>query len=350
MRVLTIAFLLAATTTAAFGSFVGEHAAPKNAVASAAPVINNAAVPINGALLSSSSSVSVAEVEGDEEEWVGHGAAYDKNMAMEGVFYSKAAFCPADQIANWKCASCGFIPAMKEVKVFTARDTQAYVGYNSAKNVVVVTIRGSANPQNWIDNLTFELVPHPACSNVGCKVHKGFYEIYKALAGTMIPYVKQALARHPTASIFVTGHSLGGAISTLAALEIFASTKNTKLNVYNFGEPRVGNPAFARHAATALPAKQQFRIVHKADPVPHLPPTSFGYLHVPQEIFYDHDTDKTWVACKDSVTAEDKACSTKYKSPTAFADHKKYLGVAMGCPVTQCALDVFPYVDLQDHN
>ena len=321
MRALTVAFLMAAAVLGVTG-----HAA-------------------DAGISSSSAAVAAPGVGGNATE-------YRPSVAMEALFYAKAVSCSASMIERWTCASCGFNPAMKEVNVFTARETQAYVGYDSAKNAIVVAIRGSANIMNWIDNLTFELVPYALCDKDafpgGCKVHKGFYEIYKALSVRMVPAVREALSRHPTASIFVTGHSMGAAISTLASLELYAETKNRVVNVYNFGCPRVGDPAFARYAAATLPQQQQFRIVHKADPVSQLPFREFGYLHVPQEVFYDHDHNRTWVECKDTATDEDQSCQRRYGLiPLGFSDHSRFLGVYIGCSVTADALAARPaYFDL----
>ena len=43
----------------------------------------------------------------------------------------------------------------------------------------------------------------------------------------------------------VAGHSLGGALATLAALDIKRKLPGLKLRVYTFGSPRTGNHAFA---------------------------------------------------------------------------------------------------------
>jgi predicted lipase len=45
----------------------------------------------------------------------------------------------------------------------------------------------------------------------------------------------------------ITGHSLGGAIAALAALDIVLSgvARKENLELYTFGEPRVGNTDFA---------------------------------------------------------------------------------------------------------
>ena len=56
--------------------------------------------------------------------------------------------------------------------------------------------------------------------------------------------------------LHIEGHSLGGALATLAALEIrMAIPDHTKLDIscYTFGAPRTGNHAFAREYNKAVP-------------------------------------------------------------------------------------------------
>jgi predicted lipase len=52
------------------------------------------------------------------------------------------------------------------------------------------------------------------------------------------------MAKHPGAPIFVTGHSLGGALAVIAALDLKLSL-NVKVTVYTYGQPRVGNAKFS---------------------------------------------------------------------------------------------------------
>jgi predicted lipase len=80
----------------------------------------------------------------------------------------------------------------------------------------------------------------------------------------------------------VTGHSLGGSIAALCALDLVLSdvVSSNSLTLYTFGEPRVGNPAFAAAMDKFVP--RSYRVVHSADLVPHVPPSDIivaEYLH-----------------------------------------------------------------------
>ena len=50
---------------------------------------------------------------------------------------------------------------------------------------------------------------------------------------------------------------------------------------YTFGQPRVGNAAYATAFSSLA---QEFRVVHYKDIVPHLPPELLGFHHVATEV------------------------------------------------------------------
>lgn len=92
----------------------------------------------------------------------------------------------------------------------------------------------------------------------------------------------------PTQSwqVYSTGHSLGGALATLFALELSSSklAKNGHIQVimYNFGSPRVGNKRFADNYNQAV--KNSWRVVNHRDIIPTVP-RLMGYCHVAQPIY-----------------------------------------------------------------
>ena len=57
--------------------------------------------------------------------------------------------------------------------------------------------------------------------------------------------------------------------------------------VYNYGSPRTGNQAFTDHIFSLFADGSFWRVIHAADPVPHLPLTEMGFNHAGDESFYN---------------------------------------------------------------
>lgn len=179
-------------------------------------------------------------------------------------------------------------------------------------NRVFVVFRGTREPEEWFNNLqphqidffrrSLKINPdHP-----DVKVHWGFRKIYTKLhPGPFLKYpilnrifsspgkafrsltdkfarrnapknypsmweVVERIFNNPnyysqTDQVFVTGHSLGGALATLAALHI-GHLKNCQPIVYTFASPRVGNSGFARYFEKMV--GNSFRIANTEDMVP----------------------------------------------------------------------------------
>mgnify|MGYP000870790975 len=142
--------------------------------------------------------------------------------------------------------------------------------------------------KNWIADLDAPQATYPKCT--GCKVHAGFYIGYQEVSPTVKSQVQLILNKYRNTEIYVTGHSLGAALSALAALDIKATFGKVD-QLINFGQPRVGNQAFADYLARQLPST--FRVIHYADLVPHLPPLELlGYRHGGAQIWYTEDMQK----------------------------------------------------------
>ncbi|NJO41805.1 MAG: lipase family protein [Cyanobacteria bacterium CRU_2_1] len=84
-------------------------------------------------------------------------------------------------------------------------------------------------------------------------------------------------------TLYVTGHSLGGALATLAAFH--AKEYHSDVQLYTFGSPRVVNQAFAQKINQRL-VGQIYRVVNHVDIVPRIP-ALFGYHHVGQLIYFN---------------------------------------------------------------
>jgi hypothetical protein len=109
----------------------------------------------------------------------------------------------------------------------------------------------------------------PAAFAAGGRVHAGFLKAFQDVSDGLDAIVS---ARAPGQKLWLSGHSLGGALATLAAAHLGAAVVQ---GLSTYGCPRVGNAAFA----TALPRRLYDRFVHRDDWVATVPPEILGYVH-----------------------------------------------------------------------
>ena len=88
---------------------------------------------------------------------------------------------------------------------------------------------------------------------------------------------------YKNAGVIITGHSFGGALATLSAVEL--NQRGIKADLVTFGSPRVGNDKFAKYANQMIKGKS-LRVTYKNDIVTVIPPQTIGFRHVGQEIHF----------------------------------------------------------------
>jgi triacylglycerol lipase len=109
----------------------------------------------------------------------------------------------------------------------------------------------------------------PAVCRAGGRVHRGFLAAFAACREQVDAIVGR---KRPSQRLWLTGHSLGGALATLAAAHLGSVPIQ---GIYTYGCPRVGDAQFA----ATLPRTSHFRFVHREDWVPTVPPKMLGYVH-----------------------------------------------------------------------
>jgi predicted lipase len=148
---------------------------------------------------------------------------------------------------------------------------------------VVIAIRGTEGTLEWIHDAEFLQVPCPFLVGAG-HTEDGFTAMYESLrtgADPGSPSVVSALAKlkfpHSVSSMTICGHSLGGALATLLALDVAANTAFNNPAVYTYGSPRTGDSLFASTFDQVV--KNSYRVANRLDIVPTLPPP-VDYDHV----------------------------------------------------------------------
>jgi predicted lipase len=148
---------------------------------------------------------------------------------------------------------------------------------------VVIAIRGTEGTLEWIHDAEFLQVPCPFLVGAG-HTEDGFTAMYESLrtgAAANSPSVVNALATltfpRPVSSVTICGHSLGGALATLLALDVAANSAFKDPAVYTYGSPRTGDSLFASTFDQVV--KNSYRAANRVDIVPTLPPP-VDYQHV----------------------------------------------------------------------
>ncbi|NJN03961.1 MAG: lipase family protein [Leptolyngbyaceae cyanobacterium RM1_1_2] len=163
-----------------------------------------------------------------------------------------------------------------------ATDTQVALLHEPAINQMHIVFRGSNKDIDWFNNfqLRQKVYPYGDEDATDVRFHCGIMSAYFSVRDRLLAHVKETAAN----KLIITGHSLGGALATIAALDIqYNITQHTgqQLEAYSFGSPRVGNDALAESFQRRVPAN--YRFVYGWDLVTQIPRIWQGYVHVEQE-------------------------------------------------------------------
>jgi triacylglycerol lipase len=137
------------------------------------------------------------------------------------------------------------------------------IGYvASVGDVTVVVFRGTDNDVDWIVNLVAGSAQTPKG-----RIHKGFYNAYQPLKPQIVKLVKAANSKH----LWITGHSLGGALAVVCAYDLIENEKLDVDGVITFGQPMVAKPELAGHLDSVLLGRFA-HYVNRNDIVARVPP------------------------------------------------------------------------------
>lgn len=283
-------------------------------------------------------------------------ASYNESHAIELAHIAGATYCHPEQLTNMTCGGqCSYLKPRGWSTFFSAifpnaGTTLEYSLFvNTQTSDIVVSFRGTTDSvQLMWEILLFQGVHYKLQSLPNNPlVEDYFYSAYRdVLRSSMQEQLKKARALYPNYQVSFTGHSLGAALTAIAATDAVYSgiVEKGKVLVYTFGSPRVGNPDF--NAAFTGAMKEVYRLVHHKDLVPHVPPcipnlsgdcikSGFGELlwfpyHYGNQVFYDSPDGNpgTQRYCDE----EDSTCQNKYSLITAdISDHGHYVGIRVGC-------------------
>lgn len=213
----------------------------------------------------------------------------------------RADFSKNAPFAGWPQASVSLFQS-------TLTDTQLAILEDPADNQAVIVFRGSENDRDWDTNLQIgtreqswkkeafreemkevaeavvdeEALVYPkeyGEPSRPVKMHEGFIKAYLSIRDEIHEQVQNSA----TTQYRVTGHSLGGAIATLCAVDLqYNFGSKAVIEAYTFGSPRVGNAAFSESYQQRVP--NTWRVVNGWDAVAGLPAPWQGYRHVEETV------------------------------------------------------------------
>ena len=197
---------------------------------------------------------------------------FDLLNAIRLAELSKLAYEPLDQSGIYLQKEFGFT----YYKKFDCGDTQAFLVSN--EGMVVLAFRGTSTLKDLGTDGKFKFT---VLENK--KVHFGFNQaldcvwadLYDALCGL----------KAPDQPLWVTGHSLGGALATLA-VDRLTDERMDVSGLYTYGQPRVGDRDFAKQFDVKM-GKSSFRFVNDEDVVTRVPPPP-GFKHIGKMCFFDN--------------------------------------------------------------
>jgi len=296
---------------------------------------------------------------------------YDPNIAMEMLLLSTSAYSQtpgkclinlslSDNWVQYGTFSAACDPVNSTCFGFTA--------YSPKNQSIVLAFRGTTA----INQILFESIQSllPTSSwPAGGMVIPYFNDALNLMWPQVQNQMTQLVQKYPNYKIYVTGHSLGGAVASLAASALLQNNITTNASLYTFGEPRVGDYIFSRGFDSQI--SDAWRVIHYIDPFPHIPFCEYIFVNGPipvcnpcpgPNIFSYHHGSEVWYNTSQLIFApkdphyvclqgwprnEALNCSTGYDSfgQDCFNDinncakyHEYYFGVDVGsCGESDCS-------------
>ena len=283
-------------------------------------------------------------------------AKYDRNLAYKIIYLCALAY--SDDVAKYltKAREVSTFELVKQVTKPCSGDAlcSGFVAVSNSEKAIAVAFRGAQHSTQLVNEILRILTEPKTDFEAGGKVQGYFLDAFKVVWTDLQKYVNKEIETKPSYKVWVTGHSLGGALASLASTLIMFEGKTARDNLmlYTFGQPRVGNYDYALTHDGLVPLS--FRVTHYRDIVVHLPTCrtvtpgtpcialgGWPYHHG-KEIFYSDEImtkSSPYKTCEGLPHNEDLGCSNNPKVwskclpvelDECIDDHKQYFGIGVG--------------------
>jgi pimeloyl-ACP methyl ester carboxylesterase len=187
-------------------------------------------------------------------------------------------------------------------------------------------------------------------------LHRGFSEAFECIWPDLRDWVGEGGAQR---RIWLTGHSLGGALASVAALRLLCELEISCHCVFTFGSPRVFSTTLSQRyteslAKTLQPSEaRHFRVYTRGDPVPGLPPrkvliTALGSFFS-QRAFSANTLVSSIVDSAQRMAGDYKHVGLKITSHAAVADALRDMGIKVDLHLREKKLshhDINAYIEV----
>jgi len=273
-------------------------------------------------------------------------SSYNPELSLKMLYLSAVAYDQSNNLAHQQqCLDNALTSDKFQLQTVITKtcdaaghDCSGYVAISHTLKAIAVAFRGSKD-FNQVVKQILEILLSPKTRFLDGEVQSYWKRGFDVLWPSMKTEVNTLVSQNPSYQIWVTGHSLGGAMASLAstwlAYHNIAPRKNIIL--YTFGMPRVGNYDYALQHDQLV--NNSWRIVNDNDLVPHFPSVvSVSILNGPYhhgvEAFYSQEATSVYSPhkeCHGKPYNEDATCSfSKGITSDSIEKHKTYFSIPVG--------------------
>jgi len=193
------------------------------------------------------------------------------HLAVTLAEASQIAYQAESDVVTWATTNLG----ATDIKFIDEEDTELFIAEND--DAMYIVFRGSKGLGDWIANMKVRK------SRTGYgHVHRGFMKAFAVVQVKI--FAAMTRARENNKKLYLTGHSLGGALATIAAADSNFHIGPTPIEaIYTYGMPKTSNKTAANYINLNF-GLRFFRFVNDRDIVTRIPP---GSRHVGRLIHFD---------------------------------------------------------------
>lgn len=136
----------------------------------------------------------------------------------------------------------------------------AYIA--SGEDVMVIVFRGTDEGEDWLTNAGLYLRQ----MDLG-RIHSGFSTAY----ATLRPFILKTIDEKKPKHVWITGHSLGGALALVCAHDLTQFQNLDVSGVFTFGQPMIGDSSFVESLQERV-GEKYVHFCNGTDAVPRTPP------------------------------------------------------------------------------